>query len=149
LLPYLAIALLTSVHAGTYIDVYGRLPITTDLVSVAEFTVDIGPPVMTDYPSPMNIAYNATSATASNFRLYYNPHLSAEIHMLVITPQAPYALWLDYAIAGTGTDLINAGDTVTTFAAPPSSTISSTSSSSSSRHGTHTPEIVGGTGPFV
>jgi hypothetical protein len=153
-LPYLSIALLTGTHAGTYIDVYGRLPITTGLVSIAEFTVDNGTPFMSDYPPLTDISYNATAATASNYRMYSNPYLFDGIHTLVITPQAPDALWLDYAISGTGPDLINSGDSVTNFPAPPSSTIlgtpspsrsDSSSSSSSSEHGTHTAEIVGGT----
>jgi hypothetical protein len=144
-LPYLAVALLTSAHEGTYIDVYGRLPITNDLVSVAEFTVDNGTPFMSDYPPLTDIAYNAATATASNYRLYSNPYLSAGVHTLVITPQAPDVLWLDYAISGTGPDSIRPGDTVATFPAAPSSTISSTPSSSSSMHGAHTADIVGGT----
>jgi hypothetical protein len=158
-LPYLAVALLTSAHTGTYIDVFGRLPITTDLVSIAEFTVDNGTPFMSDYPPLTDIAYDVATDTASNYRLYSNPYLSAGIHTLVITPQAPNALWLDYAISGTGPDLINPGDTVINFPTPPSSTISGTRSlggstpspsrsdlsSSSSKHGTHTAEIVGGT----
>jgi hypothetical protein len=144
-LPYLSEALLTNAHAGTYVDVYGRLPITTGLVSIAEFTVDNGTPFISDYPPLMDISYNVATDTASNYRLYSNPYLSGGIHTLVITPQAPNALWLDYAISGTGPDLINSGDTVTTFPAPPSSTISSTPSPSSSRHGTHTAEIIGGT----
>jgi hypothetical protein len=141
-LPYLAVALLTSAHAGAYIDVYGRLPITNDLVSIAEFTVDNGTPFISDYPPLTDIAYNATTATASNYRLYSNPYLTAGIHTLVITPQAPNALWLDYAIAGIGPDLISPGDTVATFPASPSSTISSTPSSSSSMHGVDTADIV-------
>ena len=147
-MPYLSVALLTNAHAGTYIDVYGRLPITTGLVSIAEFTVDNGTPFISKYPSLTDISYNAATETASNYRMYYNPYLSAGIHTLVITPQAPNALWLDYAIAGTGPDLINSGDSISNF---PSSTISGTpspsqsdSSLSSSGHGTHTAKIVGG-----
>ena len=136
-LPYLAVAPLNSAHAGTYIDVYGRLPITTGLVSVAEFTVDNGTPFISDYPPLEDIPYNATLATASNYRLYYNPHLSAGIHTLVIKPRAPYVLWLDYAIAGTGADLMNSGVTAINSPAPPSSTKSSSA------------KIVGGTtGPI-
>jgi hypothetical protein len=151
-LPYLAVVLLTSAYAGTYIDVYGRLPMSIDLVSVAEFTVDNGTPFVSDYPPLMDITWDETLATSSNYRLYSNPYLSAGIHTLVIKPQAPNALWLDYAIAGIGPDLINSGDTVTSFPVPPSSTISgvpspfrSDSSSSSLRQSAHTAEIVGGT----
>jgi hypothetical protein len=102
--------------------VYGRLPETTGLTSIAQFTVDNGPPFISEYPSPNGVEYDPTSETSSNYRLYSNTLLSSGIHTLVITAQATNALWLDYAIVGTGADLSNAGDSVTTFPAPQGST---------------------------
>jgi hypothetical protein len=110
--------------------VYGRLPQTTGLTSIAQFTVDNGPPFISEYPPPNGVEFDPTSETSSNYRLYSNPFLSSGTHTLVITAQAANALWLDYALIGTGADLSNAGDSVTTFPAPqaPTQTITSTAS---------------------
>ena len=97
---------------------YGRLPKTTGLTSIAQFTVDNGPAFISEYPPPNSVEYDPISETSSNYRLYSNPFLLPGKHTLVITAQAANALWLDYAIVGTNADLSNAGDSVTTFPAP-------------------------------
>jgi hypothetical protein len=103
--------------------VYGRLPETTGLTSIAQFTVDNGPPFISEYPpSNDDVQYDPISKASSNYRLYSNQFLSSGKHTLIITAQAANALWLDYAIVGTGADLSNAGDSVTTFPASQGST---------------------------
>jgi hypothetical protein len=108
--------------------VYGRLPDTTGLTSIAQFTVDNGPPFVSEYPPPSDVQYDPTLGTSSNYRLYSNTNLPSGTHTLVITAQAANALWLDYAIVGTGTDSLNAGDSVTTSPAAqgPTQTITTT-----------------------
>jgi hypothetical protein len=67
---------------------------------------------VSDYPPTKGLPFDAKLDTLSNYRLYHNPGLTSGTHNLVITATATNALWLDYAIAGTGTDTTSSVDSI-------------------------------------
>jgi hypothetical protein len=105
---------------GTYVNVYGRLPYSTNITNVAQIVIDGGSPFIATYPSYTNIVFDATTDASSGYRLYHNPSLPSGSHVMVITPAAEQALWLDYVTAGTGVDLSNPQDSAGGSSSPSS-----------------------------
>jgi hypothetical protein len=107
---------------GTFVNVYGRLPITTNITTIAQFVVDDNPPFIASYPPASDIPDN-NGPYSSNYRLFHLTSLSSDkSHVLTITPMAEQALWLDYITAGVGVDTSNPQDTGSSVPPPSSST---------------------------
>jgi len=112
---------------GTFVDVFVRLPDSTNLTSVAQVVIDTDPPFTVNYP-PTEPVSDAVTNAASNYNLFHGSFAPGS-HQLVITAMAEQALWLDYVTVGIDSD-------------PPNSTSgggSSTSSSSVTSSATGTP----------
>jgi hypothetical protein len=92
---------------GTFIDVYGRLPYTANLTGLAQFSIDGGPPIDSNYPPLTSVYFDPQTLASSNYLLFHADSLTPGMHSLEITPLANDCLWLDYINTGTGLDTIN------------------------------------------
>jgi hypothetical protein len=123
------------IDLGTFIDVYGRLPYTVNLTGLAQFVIDSGQPIVSNYPPLTSVYFDPTTLASSNYLLFHADSLTPGMHSLDIMPLASDALWLDYVNSGTGLDTINSESPQLSTPSPvpspvPTSTASSTSASS-------------------